>query len=101
MKLPISVVMTSSVPDRTLRMPGQSAHSAAADDAGEEGERDDQRRRRAVHAVDDEGRGDGAHVELALRADVEIAAAEGDGDAGRGDEQGQRPAQAVLRRRPG
>ena len=28
MKLPISVVMTSSVPDRTLRTPGQSAHAA-------------------------------------------------------------------------
>ena len=28
MKLPISVVITSSVPERTWRKPGQSAHSA-------------------------------------------------------------------------
>ena len=66
MKLPISVVMTSSVPDCRRSQPGQSAHNApptipARKQAGVRHEN-----RRAVQPGRDEGRADGADIELAL-----------------------------------
>ena len=80
---------------KPARYPGQSAQSAPPAMPARKVAGMHEGGRCAAEHIGDEGGADGAHIELALRTDIEEAAAERDRDAGRGDEERERPAQAL------